>query len=107
MIRPARTKFELSEKQQAISCGGIGLIMQVVEQLELRKHINSSAPVFQLDAPYDETDHVLNIAINLLAGALAGRSARRTTKTGATRGYLPDAMVSEVGSTPSIAIVRV
>jgi len=68
MIRPARTKFELSEKQQAISCGGIGLIMQVVEQLGLRKHINSSAPVFQLYAPYDETDHVLNIAINLLAG---------------------------------------
>ena len=68
MIRPAATKFELSEKQQAISCGGIGIIMQLIKQLDLRKHINAAAPVFKLHVPYDEADHVLNIALNLLAG---------------------------------------
>lgn len=67
-IRPTATKFELSEKTQAISCGGIGVIMQMVKQLDLRKLINQAAPVFKLHLPYDEADHVLNIAMNSLAG---------------------------------------
>jgi hypothetical protein len=67
-IRPTATKFELSEKTQAVSCGGVGMIMQIVKQLDLRKHINEAAPVFKLHLPYDEADHVLNIAMNLLAG---------------------------------------
>lgn len=67
-IRATATKFELSEKVQAISCGGIGVIMQMVKQLDLRKHINEAAPVLKMHLPYDEADHVLNIAMNLLAG---------------------------------------
>lgn len=67
-IRATTTKFELSEKVQAISCGGIGVIMQMVKQLDLRKHINKAAPILKLHLPYDEADHVLNIAMNLLAG---------------------------------------
>jgi hypothetical protein len=67
-IRATTTKFELSEKTQAISCGGIGIIMQMVKQLDLRKCINEAVPIFKLHLPYDETDHVLNIAMNLLAG---------------------------------------
>ena len=67
-IRPSTTKFELSEKSQAISCGGIGIIMQIVKQLDLRKYINEAVPVLKIHLPYDETDHVLNIAMNLLAG---------------------------------------
>lgn len=68
MINPPAAKYELSEKQQAVSCGGIGTIMELVKQVELRKEINRAAPVFKIHAPYDEADHVLNIACNLLAG---------------------------------------
>ena len=68
MIRPSATKVELAEKQQAVHCGGIGVIMQMIKQLDLRKHINAAAPVFKVHAPYDEADHVFNIALNLLAG---------------------------------------
>ena len=39
----------------------------MVKQLDLRKHINEAAPVFKMHLPYDEADHVLNIAMNLLA----------------------------------------
>ena len=42
--------------------------MQLIKQLDLRKHLNAAAPVFKLHVPYDEADHVLNIALNLLAG---------------------------------------
>lgn len=61
-------KYELAEKQQAVHCGGLGVITQLVKQLKLRRHINQAAPVFKFHAPYDETDHILNIAFNLLSG---------------------------------------
>jgi hypothetical protein len=67
-IRGGKVKYELSEKQQAVSCGGLGMILQLVKELELRKHINRAAPVFKFYAPYDETDHILNIALNLISG---------------------------------------
>ena len=63
-----KTKFELSEKQQAISCGGLGMITQVVRQTKLRHYLNLTAAVLKLHAPYDEADHILNIAFNILAG---------------------------------------
>lgn len=61
-------KYELAEKQHAVHCGGLGVITQLVKQLKLRRHINQAAPVFKFHAPYDETDHILNIAFNLLSG---------------------------------------
>lgn len=67
-IKGTPVRYELAEKQQAISSGGIGMMMHVVKQVELRKHINSRVPVFKLYLPYDETDHVLNIAFNTLCG---------------------------------------
>ena len=38
-----------------------------------------SIPLFKLHLPYDETDHVLNIAMNLLAGGNVPRTSRRPT----------------------------
>lgn len=67
-IRGGKVKYELSEKQQAVGCGGIGMILQLVKELKLRQHINRAIPIFKLHAPYDETDHILNIALNLLSG---------------------------------------
>ena len=67
-IRGGKVKYELSEKQQAVSCGGLGMILQLVKELKLRQHVNQAAPVFRFYAPYDETDHILNIALNLLSG---------------------------------------
>ena len=68
MIRPTAVKYELADKQQAIAAGGIGTLMQLAKTINLRKEINASIPLFKLCLPYDETDHVLNIAMNLIAG---------------------------------------
>lgn len=68
MIRTAATKIELSDRQQAVTCGGISAILPLVKALELRKHLNQAASVLKLHLPYDEADHILNIAFNLLAG---------------------------------------
>jgi hypothetical protein len=68
MIRPSAVKYELAEKQQAIAAGGIGVLMQLAKTIDLRKEINAAIPLFKLHLPYDETDHILNIAMNLIAG---------------------------------------
>jgi hypothetical protein len=68
MIKPPLANYELAERQQALACGGLGMIMDLVNQTGLRKQINRTAPVFKFHAPYDEADHVLNIALNLLTG---------------------------------------
>lgn len=67
-IRCGKVKYELAEKQQAVACGGLGLILQMAGELKLRQHLNRAAPVFKVHAPYDEADHILNIALNLLSG---------------------------------------
>jgi hypothetical protein len=68
MIKPSGIKYELAEKQQAIAAGGIGTMLELAKRLDLRKEINQAIPLFKLHLPYDEADHVLNIAMNLLAG---------------------------------------
>ena len=68
MISTPPVKYELADRQEAIGAGGIGTIMQLVKQLDLRKNINRAIPLFKINLPYDEADHVFNIALNLLAG---------------------------------------
>jgi hypothetical protein len=68
MIRPPRIQYELADKQQAIAAGGIGTMLELTKQLELREEINQAVSLFKLHLPYDEADHVMNIAMNLLAG---------------------------------------
>ena len=68
MIDTPAIKYELSDRQQAIAAGGIGCMMQLIQQLDLRKAINQAIPLLKIHLPYDEADHVFNIALNLLAG---------------------------------------
>lgn len=68
MIKPDAIKYELADKQQAIAAGGIGTLLEMTKQLDLRKEINQAVPLFKLHLPYDEADHVFNISLNLLAG---------------------------------------
>jgi hypothetical protein len=68
MIKPPRANYELAEKQVAVATGGLGMILELVRKTSLRREINRAVSVFRVYAPYDETDHVLNIALNLLCG---------------------------------------
>jgi hypothetical protein len=67
-IETPSLELQLADRTQAISAGGLCPIMQMIKTLNLRKFINDAIPIFKLYAPYDEADHVLNIALNLLAG---------------------------------------
>jgi hypothetical protein len=68
MLRCPATKLELADKTQAVSCGGLAFVQQMVRQVGLAESINRNCPIFKLHMPYTEADHVLNIAFNMFAG---------------------------------------
>jgi hypothetical protein len=61
-------QFSMSERVHATDVGGIGLVHRLVRQLGLPKLIDDAVKVFKLHAPYLESDHVLNIAYNIVCG---------------------------------------
>lgn len=68
MLGCPKTKLELSDKTNAVNCGGLAVVQQMVRQIGLAESINRKCPIFKLHMPYTEADHVLNMAFNLFAG---------------------------------------
>jgi hypothetical protein len=63
----ARTiHYEISDKTQAINCGGIGLFHTLARRVGLIQMIDERLHLFKFHMPYHESDHVLNIAYNAL-----------------------------------------
>ena len=60
--------YELGEKTKAIAHGGIGAIHRLVQRTGLATRIDTDVKVFKVHQPYYESDHLLNIAYNLLYG---------------------------------------
>src|SRR3972149_3622578 len=70
MFKGRNIQYELAEKSQAINCGGIGAIHQMVQRCGLVEEINAKLKLLKVHVPYHESDHVLNIAYNILAGGM-------------------------------------
>jgi hypothetical protein len=64
----ANVRYEIGERLRATGVGGIGAIHRMVRKLGLDEAINQGLPLLKIHLPYYESDHVLNIAYNLLAG---------------------------------------
>ena len=76
----ANIAYELSERTRATAHGGMGMIAQLVERVGLAQEIDSSLHLLKVHRPYHESDHVLNMAYNVLCGGqrLGDIEARRT-----------------------------
>lgn len=68
IITASNVHYEVADRIRATAAGGIGAIHQMVRKLGLDEAINRRVPLLKLNRPYHESDHVLNIAYNLLAG---------------------------------------
>lgn len=70
--RPAMTAsnihYEIADRTRATAAGGIGAMQLLVRRLGLDEAINRRLGLLKLHLPYYDSDHVLNIAYNLLAG---------------------------------------
>lgn len=68
MFKDSRISYEIAERMRAIGCGGIGAMHKLVCKLRLDREINSDVSLLKAHVPYHESDHVLNIAYNVLTG---------------------------------------
>jgi hypothetical protein len=68
MMTAANIHYEMSEKVRGIAPGGLGAIHLLARRIGLIHDIDEGLHLLKRHLPYHESDHVLNIAYNLLAG---------------------------------------
>jgi hypothetical protein len=68
MMAASNIHYEISDRVRAISPGGIGAIHLLARKIGLIDDIDRDLLLLKRHQPYHESDHVLNIAYNLLAG---------------------------------------
>ena len=68
MFKASNIHYEIADRSRAIGFGGIGALHKLVCKLGLDKEINRNVLILERHVPYWESDHVLNIAYNVLTG---------------------------------------
>jgi hypothetical protein len=68
MMAASDIRYEIAAKVRAIAPGGIGAIHLMARKVGLVHDLDESLHLLKRHLPYHESDHVLNIAYNLLAG---------------------------------------
>ena len=99
MFGSGRVRYEIGARINAMSYGGIGVVRRLVSKLGLAGEINRRLALLKRHLPYHESDHVLNIAYNMLCGGA------RLEDLGALRNnaaYM-DALGAEVIPSPTAA----
>jgi hypothetical protein len=62
--------YEPAARTRGLSAGGIGAIFLLAQKVGLIQEIDHKLHLLKRHLPYHESDHVLNIAFNILAGGL-------------------------------------
>ena len=95
MFGPANLHYEMGDRSRALGFGGIGAIHTLVDRLGLDEAINRDLELLKVHMPYFESDHVLNLAYNVMTGGTCLEDIDRlrddasyTTSLGAER--IPD-----------------
>ena len=68
MMRAKGIAYDVAERTRGVVAGGIGLMLQLARRVALVEEIDRSVELLKVHLPYHESDHVLNIAFNVLAG---------------------------------------
>jgi len=68
MFAARNIRYEVAERARGVACGGIGAMHLVALRTGLVEAIDRNLRVLKRHLPYHESDHVLNIAYNILAG---------------------------------------
>ena len=68
MLAAANIRYELADRVGGIACGGIGLMHLMARRTGLVEALDANLHLLKAHLPYHESDHVLNIAYNILVG---------------------------------------
>ncbi len=67
MLRAGNIRYELAERDRAVTCGGIGAVHLLAHHVGLPQAIDRHVRMLKRHVPYFESDHVLSLAYNILA----------------------------------------
>jgi Transposase DDE domain group 1 len=70
MLRGGNVHYEMAERSKGVGCGGLGVIHTLVQRLGLPREIDGHLELLKVHLPYHESDHVLNVTYNILAGGV-------------------------------------
>ena len=68
MLNTGGVHYEVGANTDAMSHGGIGAVHRLVTKLGLPEQIDANLELLKVHLPYHESDHVLNLAYNVLCG---------------------------------------
>jgi hypothetical protein len=68
MMSATGIRYEMSGRIEGMGCGGIGAIHQLAQGVGLVDGLNRRLRLLKRHSPYFESDHILNIAYNVLSG---------------------------------------
>jgi len=68
MFATGKIHYEIGANTDAMSFGGMGAVHRLVSKLGLVKAIDEAVELLKVHLPYHESDHVLNLAYNVLCG---------------------------------------
>ena len=68
MLAASNIHYEMSSRVAGLGCGGVGAMHLLVQRAGLVEDLDRSLHLLKVHLPYHESDHVLNIAYNILAG---------------------------------------
>ena len=60
--------YEVSDRVHGIACGGIGLMHMLARRIGLIEALDKNVHLLKMHRPYYESDHIMNIAYNILCG---------------------------------------
>ena len=68
MFTSGKVQYEIGANIDAMGYGGMGAVHRLMTKLGLPKRIDESVELLKVHLPYHESDHVLNLAYNILCG---------------------------------------
>jgi Transposase DDE domain group 1 len=68
MMTANNIHYELADRVHGLSAGGIGAMLLLAQRIGLVRDIDHNLHLLKRHLPYHESDHVLNIALNILSG---------------------------------------
>ena len=91
IMTAANIHYEIADRTRATTAGGIAAFHLLVQKLGLDQAIDRRLVLFKMHLPYHESDHVMNIALNVAAkeqravgvARVAGRATEAPIEVGA------------------------
>ncbi len=87
MLRGKNVHYDVAERSRGLAVGGIGAMHDLARQMGFIESLDKHLKLLKVHLPYHESDHVLNLAYNMLCGGTGWRtsSCGATTRCTSTR----------------------